>query len=56
MTHPRSGLAAASPSRGRHRQTGEAGSAVAARIILHATKCRVRAARARDQVAFALFA
>jgi len=29
MTHPRSGLAAASPSRGRHRRTGGAGSAVA---------------------------
>ncbi len=28
--HPRSGLAAASPSRGRHQRTGEAGSAVSA--------------------------
>ena len=28
MTHPRSGLAAASPSRGQHQRTGKAGSAV----------------------------
>ena len=31
LTHPRCGLAAASPSRGRHQRPGKAGSAVATR-------------------------